>query len=431
MPGYGYNGAIFRDMWIATRTTYEKKVLNTLQREHPLLDKISAKGNFQAKEGGQGKRVVETILTRNNNNIRYASFDAIITKTNIDLLAQLEWDWKFLYNDFVLLDKVIEMSRTSELVNILEQQQEAMRKGFQEHLAKQLYAHGGYYNPGHESLEIGGLKYLVSDNPYCFTEDGTESGGVRGGTENKKLVIMNLKRSGAPGDKREWWRNRIAAFPSTFGGTSTYDDDCVTLVKTMRRMRKVLTNGESGLDGIYCSYDLYEMYMTYIENKMKYIVERRPDNKMDAAFTNLDFDGIPLYLDKYCPRGRMYFINTDYFHFKYLDGQNFKQEIRQIPDQWAKQYITTFIGNFVMTKPHASGVLWVAKGTEPTYIWNGIFAQQACTSYAPNCTYNIAKWDTFVDRDYGVLPDVTIYGDEGVENTDYSGSGVYIDPEEF
>jgi hypothetical protein len=198
-------------------------------------------------------------------------------------------------------------------------------------------------------------------------------------------------------------------------------------------MRRIISNGENGLDGIYCSYDLYEMYQTYLENKMRYYVERRPQDKMDSAFASLDFDGLPIYLDKYCPKGMMYFINTDYFHFKYLDGQNFKQEIRQVPDQWAKQYITTFIGNFVMNKPHSNGVIWVANATEqePDAVWKGIFGQAACTAYAPNCTYNIAKWDTFVDRDYGVITGETMYGDGSVEHTDYSGSGVYVDPEEY
>jgi hypothetical protein len=417
-------------MWIDTMPDFKKDVINTLQREHPLLDKISGKGNFQAKEGGKGKRVIETILTRNNNNVRYVSFDAIITKTNVDLLAQIEWDWKFMYADFVMLDKVLEMSHTHELVNIMTQQQEALRKGFQEHLAKQLYAHGG------NTLEIGGLKYLLPKNPYCFIENGVVNSntGLPDGTETYRLVCMNLKRSGAPGDKREWWRNRIAAFPANFGKVSAnYIDDCTKLVQTMRRMRRIISNGENGLDGIYCSYDLYEMYQTYLENKMRYYVERRPQDKMDSAFASLDFDGLPIYLDKYCHKGMMYFINTDYFHFKYLDGQNFKQEIRQVPDQWAKQYITTFIGNFVMNKPHSNGVLWVANATEPEpdYIYKGIFTGADCLTYETNCTYNIAKWDTFVDRDYGVVTGEKMYGDGSIEHTDYSGSGVYVDPEEY
>jgi hypothetical protein len=461
MAGFGYNASVFRDMWIATRTRFEKKVLNTLQREHPLLDKISGKGNFQAKEGGSGKRNVETVLTGNNNNVKYVAFNAVIGAPELNLLAQLEWDWKFMYKSFQVLDKVLEMSRTDELVNLLEQYQEATRKGFQEHLAKQLYAYGGESAVADDTrnLEIGGLRYLLSDNPYGWLCNiANPSAGT---TSAHPQYVFNLRRDGAPGDivyvggvaskalfQREWWRNRIAAFRANFGSEpgDPYLTDCAALVRTMRRMRRVLSNGENGLDGIYCGYDMYEMYLNYLDNKRTFYVERRSPDKLDAAYSSLEFDGIPIYADKYCPPGRMYFINSDYLHFKYLEGQNFKQEIRQVYNQWAKMYITTFIGNLILTKPHSCGVIYIGAkdgaGTVPDSVWNGIFTDNTCVNYrtaaAGGCTYNMADdtriatpadnpWLNFIDYDYGFIKPVP--GNmhyETAEQTGFSGSGVYM-----
>jgi hypothetical protein len=457
MAGFGYNASVFRDMWIATRTRFEKKVLNTLQREHPLLDKISGKGNFQAKEGGSGKRNVETVMTAPNNNVKYVDFKAEISANTLDVLAQIEWDWKFMYNSFQVWDKVLEMSRTDELVNLLEQYQEATRKGFQEHLAMQLYAFGGESATSTEqNLQMGGLRFLLSDNPYRWkyaTAADLNGATTVGTTPTGDVpvlpnIVFNLRRDGQPGDRtidaqgkitylpyrREWWRNRIAAFPCTFGQAgSTYDADCKLLVDTMRRMRRVLSNGENGLDGIYCSYDLYEMYINYLDTRRTFYVERRSPDKLDASYSSLEFDGIPIYADKYCPPGRMYFINSDYFHFKYLEGQNFKQEIRQIPFQWAKMYITTFIGNLILTKPHSCGVLYraggpvqdtLAVGTVPSSDWAGVFTTFACTALDTTCRYNIANWNHFTDFDYNWIKPAA-YPTVGYEETMYSGSGVY------
>jgi hypothetical protein len=458
MAGFGYNASVFRDMWIATRTRFEKKVLNTLQREHPLLDKISGKGNFQAKEGGAGKRNVETVMTAPNNNVKYVDFKATISANTLDVLAQIEWDWKFMYNSFQVWDKVLEMSRTDELVNLLEQYQEATRKGFQEHLAMQLYAYGGEgISTDQQNLQMGGLRFLLSDNPYRWKyasatdmNGATTVGTTPVGETNPigPLIVFNLRRDGQPGDRttdgigtvtylpyrREWWRNRIAAFPCSFGQSTTYDADCKKLVDTMRRMRRVLSNGENGLDGIYCSYDLYEMYINYLDTRRTFYVERRSPDKLDASYSSLEFDGIPIYADKYCPPGRMYFINSDYFHFKYLEGQNFKQEIRQIPFQWAKMYITTFIGNLILTKPHSCGVLYraggavqdtLALGTVAPEDWSGLFTTFACTALDETCRYNIANWNHFTDFDYNWVKPAT-YPSNKLEESGYSGSGIYM-----
>jgi hypothetical protein len=455
MAGFGYKAQAFKDMWIATRTRFEKKVLNTLQREHPLLDKISGKGNFQAKEGGAGKRNVETILTKNNNQIQYVGFRDTIHAEEINLLEQIEWDWKFMYNSFTVYDKVLEMSRTDELVNLLEQYQEATRKGFQEHLAKQIYAYGGETKPAGEpdkqALEIGGLRYLISDNPYgwIYANDTDWKGLPNGGQQ----VVFNLRRDGAPGDRnyvnatgsqdysmyttrREWWRNRIAAFINNFPDNTdanTRAADIKLLVDTMRRMRRVLSNGDSGLDGIYCSYDFYELYLEYLDSKRTFYVERRSPDKMDAAYSSLEFDGLPIYADKYCPPGRMYFLNSNYLHFKYLEGQNFKQEIRQVPDQWAKRYITTFIGNLIVTRPHTMGVIYRGGGEKGNPIpmnlavWTGLFTNATATGYNNFCRYNMALWNKFIDWDYDwVKPIAAKQYTETLENTGFSGSGVFM-----
>jgi hypothetical protein len=131
--------------------------------------------------------------------------------------------------------------------------------------------------------------------------------------------------------------------------------------------------------------------------------------KEDGVFPSVEFMGVPLYLDKYCPQRRIYFINSNYFHFVYLKGENFVQEIKENPTRFSKNYITTFMGNFLIEKPRAHGVLYVDPGvTTP--------------GLPTDC--NVADWANFKDYDYfGTEPTST--DAETQEREGFSGSGVY------
>jgi hypothetical protein len=388
MPGFGYGAQLFNDMFAATRTYFSKKIIDNLNRAHPLLDKMAGKGNISAKEGGVGKRNVDLILARSNENVRWVSFNDPITTRPVSLLEQIEWDWKFCYQDFVLNDKVLAVNKSEEIVNLLEINQRALRQGFSTAMAKQLYSDGT--SQGTDGLEMGGLQYLLSENPY----------------ENN-LIVLNLQRGGTAGDKYEFWRNRAGEWLTTeapWNGTDRAAQ-AEALVDAMRNMVQVINNGDDDIDGIYMNYFFYNLYVYYMQEKLH--VNNTSSEKKDVGFTNVEFMGIPLYLDKYCPSNKIFFLNSSYMHFKYLEGENFKQEIRQVPNYFAKQYITTFIGNFIIEKPRAQGVI----------------SLNATTNELPaDC--NICNFSAYHDYDYAVVGGAQS-SDEFVERTDYSASGVY------
>jgi hypothetical protein len=399
-PGFGYGADLFNDLWAATRTYYSKKMIDMLPRAHPLLDKMAGKGNISAKEGGVGKRNVELILARSNENVRWIKFDEAITSTKPSLLEQIEWDWKFCYQDFVLNDKVLSINSSEEIANLLEINQRALRQGFAISMAKQLYATGENDKTLTDGTEMGGLQYLLSENPY-----------------KAGLTVLNLQRGGTPGDKYEFWRNRCGEWVTNTEVTSPspiWPEDkearATALVDAMRAMVQVIENGSDSVDGIYCNYDLYNLYVYYMQTKLH--INNVPSEKKDAGFTNVEFMGIPIYLDKFCPPNKMFFLNSNYLHFKYLEGENFKQEIRQVPNYFAKQYITTFIGNFIIEKPRCQGVLTINADT------NGLPGD--CNI----CNFAAGK---YIDYDY-VTPASGQSSDWSVERKDYSGSGVYRGP---
>ncbi|MDR2251819.1 MAG: phage major capsid protein [Endomicrobium sp.] len=387
MPNFGYGAALFNDLWAATRFENGKRMVDMLGRSHPLLDKVARAGNLEAKEGGVGKRNVDLILARANNNVRWVTFEAEITPTTTNLLEQIEWDWKFCYQDFVIFDKMLSINKSDEIADLLDINQRALMEGFKVSMARQLYSGGdatGY--------SMGGLQYLLSANPY-----------------KNNLVVLNLPR-GANYDtddkSYEFWRNRAGEWTTTDWAKYTTDIAKATaMVEAWQHMLQVINSKDDEIDGIYTNYYFYNLYLTYMQEKLH--INNVPSEKKDAGFASVEFMGVPVYLDKYCPNNQIYFINSKYLHFKYLEGENFVQEKRQIPTQFATQYITTFIGNFIIEKPRAQGVITLSAAT------NGL----------PD-TSNICKFSSFVDKDYDpeAIRQTT---DTSIERTNYSGSGVY------
>jgi hypothetical protein len=393
MPNFGYGASLFKDAFAATRSYFAKKTIEDIERAHPLLDKMAGKGNIAAKEGAVGKRNVELILARVNQNVRWVSFNDQISKTNTNLLEQIEWDWKFCYQDFVINDKVLAINKSDEIANLLEINQKALREGFSRAMAQQLYSGGTEYAPVDSGLEMGGLQYLLSQNPYA-----------------SDLTVLNLKRGGVPGDKHEFWRNRAGEWTLDDSGIQFPPDtnraaQAEMLVDSMRHMVQTLDTVNNNVDGIYMNYKFYDLYIYYMQERLH--INNVAGEKKDVGFMGVHFMNIPIYLDKYCPAHQIYFLNSSTLHFKYLQGENFKQEVRQINDYFAHQYITTFIGNFIIDKPRCNGVLTL----------------NATTNELPeDC--NICDFSRYHDYDYSE-PSSGQTSDTVVENKDYSASGVY------
>jgi hypothetical protein len=393
MPNYGYGAALFQDAFAATRSYYAKKTIEDIERSHPLLDKMAGKGNIAAKEGGVGKRNVELILARVNQNVRWVKFDEPITQTRTSLLEQIEWDWKFCYQDFVINDKVLSINKSDEIASLLEINQKALRQGFSRAMAQQLYSAGTDYSPIEEGLEMGGLRYLLSENPYA-----------------ENLYVLNLKRGGKAGDKYEFWRNRAGEWTKDDSGVqfppdSRKAEQAEMLVDTMRHMVQTLNTVSNNVDGIYMNYKFYDLYIYYMQERLH--INNVAGEKKDVGFNGVQFMDIPIYLDKYCPNNQIYFLNSSTLHFKYLQGENFKQETRQIPDMFAHQYITTFIGNFIIERPRCNGVITLNDTTN---------------NLPEDC--NICNFSAYHDYDYPVTA-TGQSSDTVIENKDYSASGVY------
>jgi hypothetical protein len=449
-----------------------------------LLERVAGSGGFKAKEGAVGLRNVDTILARPNESMKFARMTDTISTGSSTYTEKLEWDWKFAYSGFTLNDNILQVNESKPLFKIMDIEKRALEEGMRRFMARQVYAHGD------TSIEIGGLPYLLSFNPYATTWDGTTRSPkgephyvpITIGTGNTpfELWIFNLKRSGAPGDGNEFWRNRICALkgPSAvdYGATNVRDRDafttdpltqfiagvngenlyvssCKILINRMNQIVREIEANYSGLDLIICSQDLYDMYIYYITNLTHFNINKSYPKGIDVGIDSIKFLGIDIKFDFNCPKGTMYFLNTKNIEFKYLKGANFTPLVKESPDKFEHSYITKFIGNMIITQPRSMAILWAAEAyrhmvtTEvkdppsithkyvsdlPEYVWKGIFADEQMDAYNAYSSYNMANRALYVNPDYSpyrhtvsatatknIFPmggDLSVYADPGSSN---------------
>jgi hypothetical protein len=399
--GFAYGGDQYKDLWISTKSFYSNKLIDMLPRSHPLLSKIAGNNNVKGKEL-KGKRFVEPILARVVDQVKGIDYRDPINADYVSLLEMIEVEPKLLYQGVTVNDKEISVNSSDELVDLLSINNRGVREGFSRTLAKKIYESGKPDEDG-KAYMMNGLAYMISENPYL-----------------SDLVVYNLQRGGTPGDSHEFWRNRAGEW--TIGtqqnpGTWPTDkaDQAKALIDAMTMMLLVL-NGvsevsaldkmEPVIDGIYMNYFFYNLFQ-YARYQILHI-NNVAEQKIDMGFVKLEHMGVPVYLDKNCPMDRIYFVDSSQIDLLYVPGENFKQEVKDLPYQFAKNYITSFLGNYIIHKARNCGVISL------NAISNGL---------PDDC--NICKPDSYVDYDYDKA-DLSIFTDT-LERTGYSGSGVNVE----
>jgi hypothetical protein len=398
-----------------------------LPRCHPLLTKIAGNNNVKAKEL-KGKRFVEPILARTIDQVKSIRYRDQLHTSYHNLLEVIEVEPKLLYQGVTVNDKEISINDTNQICDLLSINHRAVREGFARTFAKQLYETGAPVSTGDYAnvpVAMNGIPYMISENPYL-----------------PQLYVYNLQRGGTPGDRWEFWRNRAGEF-ITLQGAATADNvrgysqspvfptekekQGYALINAMTMMLLVL-NGVSEtaaldkidpiVDGIYMNYYFYNLfqYARYQLLKINNVAEQ----KIDVGFVKLEHMGVPVYLDKNCPMNKIYFIDSSQIELLYVGGENFKQEVKEMPDAFAKRYITSFMGNYIIHKARNCGVISLntVVGTDDGQ--GNITLTGTANGLPEDC--NVCNPDKFVDYDYPTITP-TIFAD-GVEDSGYSGSGV-------
>lgn len=119
------------------------------------------------------------------------------------------------------------------------------------------------------------------------------------------------------------------------------------------------TRSDTTPDLIVCDKKLRRDYIQYLQanrTNIDYL-------NLDGGFRTLSYNGIPLYGEKCCPEGEMYFLNTDNIKmvqladWEWLEGNN-GTILNRLDDKAGYQAVLVKYANYVATVPSSLGRLY-------------------------------------------------------------------------
>lgn len=104
--------------------------------------------------------------------------------------------------------------------------------------------------------------------------------------------------------------------------------------------------------------DAWNFIATLLDTQQRIVTETNNAGKMFAnfGFPMINFMGIPIVYDEYCPADQMYLLNSETIQLWNKPGMNFKPtEMVKIPNMDAYAGQILFYGELICTEPRANG----------------------------------------------------------------------------
>ena len=155
------------------------------------------------------------------------------------------------------------------------------RSTFNDRMAQACYYTGAEFG----GKAIGGMQLLVSDT----------GGGTVGGIE----------ASTAAGNG--YWKNLVESLPDS--------NEVLSASSISRRMSRAITRTARNRDRTNFIVTTRELW-TEFERSMQAQQRQASSRSADLGFPSLMLHGHPVVFDDYCPKDRMYFLNTDYIRLR-------------------------------------------------------------------------------------------------------------------
>ena len=155
-------------------------------------------------------------------------------------------------------------------------------------------------------------------------------------------------------------RNVSYATPTNYT-TSAFGNDSIQEV-----LDNIEENYGSAPNLIITSYDMRRKYLEYIRTNSLNIDHK----EIEAGFSSITYNGIPLYVEKFAPTGMAYFVNTDDFklvqlgEWSWIEGNN-GNDLQQIPGKASYHATLVKYCNLLCLRPMAQASLQYVEPVVP------------------------------------------------------------------
>jgi hypothetical protein len=262
-----------------TLANFSKQLSDNIFDVYPLLSYLNGKLGGIIRGGKSikrmldgGERIAEHILFEASSNINSFSGAEIIDVTLQDGMTLAFYDFKQYSGAIGITGREKRANRgEAKLLNLLDGKTKQCTMSLRDRMSVDAYSDG----TGNSSKNLTGLQALVSTTATV--------GGIAPGTYT-------------------WWQASVETGAGSFAANG---------INLMRSKYLDVTYGNDRPDAIFTDQTTYERYEGQLQP-----LERFSDTKSaDGGFENLKFKATPVFFDRDCTSGYMYFLNSNYLKF--------------------------------------------------------------------------------------------------------------------
>lgn len=262
----------------------QRKLADNVSDNTAILQRLKQKGRIKTVSGGN-VIAQELEYAENSAFVWYSGYETLSIAPS-DVMSAAEFAYKQAAVAVTISGlEQLQNSSKEKMIDLLSARIRNAEKTMVNSIATAMYADG----TGNSGKEIGGLQHLVSDN----STTGTVGGINRATAANS------------------FWRNKVHDVSnqgSTVATTNIQDH--------MNRLYVQLVRNNEAPDLILADNVYYRLYLGSLQT-----IQRITNDKLgQAGFINLKYMNADVVLDGgaggNCPASHMYFLNTDYIHYR-------------------------------------------------------------------------------------------------------------------
>lgn len=302
------------------------ELADNVTNNNALLARLKKKGKVQTVNGGR-TIVQELEYAENSTFKRYSGYESLnISPSDVFTAAEFDYKQAAVAVSISGLEQ-LQNSGAEAIIPLLASRIKNAQKTMANNIAVDCYSDG----TADGGKQIGGLQLLVSKTP---------TSGTVGGIDRASF---------------SFWQNQATVSGTAASATNIQD--------RMNSMALSLVRGTDKTDLIIADQNYYQFYLNSLQT-----IQRLTDPDMaGAGFVSLKYFGHGAAADVVldggvgggCPADTMYFLNTDYIHFRPHANRNMVPigDDRYATNQDAMVKLIGFAGNMTLSNASLQGVL--------------------------------------------------------------------------
>ena len=304
-----------------TLNNYKSEITSNILDNHPLLNRLTAKGNIIKASGGATFQ--EKISYAENGTVQSQGEYDTFNTTPQDVLTTATFAQKIITGTMIMTDLEMKQNSGKEaFINLAESKKKVLMGSMKNYLGAQIYGDG----TGSSGKSIGGLQLLIADAPTT---------GTVGAINRANYAV---------------WQNKLYDFSveSATASSSTIQAAFNTLWSRCQAQAGELPDLIAA-DAVY---------FDYFESSLQ-SVQRITDPAIGAlGFSSYKYKNADVFYDPECPASHAYFINTNHVFLKYL-GKDLLEVGETMRPVNQNAYVTpiVFTGNMTIDNARVHGVM--------------------------------------------------------------------------